>query len=109
MKRTQETCGVRCQFSVGTFQNHASAFACSHRLHSLCVPFFPRAIMFIKTEYIPMTRSARDSLVAIAVLWVVFAITVVFRFVGRIRGIGLGLDDILSAVALVSFPEPGSR
>lgn len=100
-------CGVSS--ALEPFQNHASAFACSHRLNSLCVPFFPPAIMFIKTEYIPMTRSARDSLVAIAVLWVVFAITVVFRFVGRIRGIGLGLDDILSAVALVSFLEPGSR
>lgn len=49
-----------------------------------------------------MTGSARDSLIAIAVLWVMFAITVGFRFLGRMRGIGLGLDDILSAVALVS-------
>lgn len=49
-----------------------------------------------------MTGSARDSLIAIAVLWVIFAITVGFRFLGRLRGIGLGLDDILSAVALVS-------
>ncbi|KAJ4403693.1 hypothetical protein N0V91_006393 [Didymella pomorum] len=48
-----------------------------------------------------MTGSARDSLIAIAVLWVLFAVTVVFRFIGRIRGIGLGLDDILSAVALI--------
>lgn len=48
-----------------------------------------------------MTGSARDSLIAIAVLWVLFAITVVFRFLGRMRGIGLGLDDVLSAVALV--------
>jgi hypothetical protein len=65
--------------------------------------------MFIKTEPLPMTGSARDSLIAIAVLWVLFAVTVVFRFIGRIRGIGLGLDDILSAVALVSSPKPGSR
>ena len=58
--------------------------------------------MFIKTESIPMTGSARDSLIAIAVLWVMFAITVGFRLLGRIRGIGLGLDDILSVTALVS-------
>ena len=61
--------------------------------------------MFIKTEPIPMTGSARDSLIAISVLWILFAVTVGFRFLGRIRGIGLGLDDILSAVALVSNPE----
>ncbi|KAF1922967.1 uncharacterized protein M421DRAFT_335586 [Didymella exigua CBS 183.55] len=57
--------------------------------------------MFIKTERIPMTSSASGSLTAVAALWVLFAITVVFRFVGRVRGIGLGLDDILSAVALI--------
>ncbi|KAF1347433.1 hypothetical protein EJ07DRAFT_169694 [Lizonia empirigonia] len=55
---------------------------------------------FIKTEPIPMTRSARDSLIAISMLWAVFATTVSFRLAGRIRGIGLGLDDILSVVAL---------
>lgn len=52
-----------------------------------------------------MTGSARDSLIAISVLWVLFAITVAFRFAGRMRGIGLGLDDVLSAVALVSNPQ----
>lgn len=57
---------------------------------------------FIKTEPIPMTGSARDSLIAISVLWIVFATTVGFRVLGRIRGIGLGLDDILSVVSLVS-------
>jgi hypothetical protein len=60
--------------------------------------------MFIKTEPIPMTGSARDSLIAISVLWFLFAITVGFRFLGRIQGVGLGLDDILSVVALVSVP-----
>lgn len=65
-------------------------------------PSFRLAIMaFIKTEPIPMTRSARDSLIAISMLWAVFATTVSFRLAGRIRGIGLGLDDILSVVALV--------
>ena len=49
-----------------------------------------------------MTESARDSLIATSVLWVLFAITVGFRLLGRFRGIGLGLDDILSVVALVS-------
>ncbi len=58
--------------------------------------------MLVETESIPMTGSARDSLIAIAVLWVMFAITVAFRFLGRMRGIGLGMDDVLSAVALVS-------
>ncbi|KAF2994180.1 hypothetical protein E8E13_001719 [Curvularia kusanoi] len=57
--------------------------------------------MFTKTEKLPMTGSARDSLIAIAVLWVLFAITVAFRFTGRIKGIGLGFDDVLSAVALI--------
>ncbi|KAJ8113909.1 hypothetical protein OPT61_g4080 [Boeremia exigua] len=56
--------------------------------------------MFIETEPIPMTGGARDSLIAITVLWFMFAITVGLRFVGRLRGIGLGLDDILSAIAL---------
>jgi len=57
--------------------------------------------MAIKMVPIPITGPARDSLIAIAILWVMFAITVGFRFLGRLRGIGLGLDDILSAVALV--------
>ncbi|KAF2626247.1 hypothetical protein BU25DRAFT_472527 [Macroventuria anomochaeta] len=57
--------------------------------------------MFIKTEPIPMTGSARNSLIAVSVLWVVFATTVGFRFLGRICGIGPGLDDVLSAVALI--------
>lgn len=58
--------------------------------------------MLTKTEPLPMTGSARDSLIAIAVLWVLFAITVAFRFAGRLRGIGIGFDDVLSACALVS-------
>lgn len=61
--------------------------------------------MFIKTEPIPMTASARNSLIAISVLWVLFASTVVFRLLGRIQGVGIGLDDILSVVALVSEPD----
>ncbi|QDS70014.1 hypothetical protein FKW77_003597 [Venturia effusa] len=57
--------------------------------------------MFTETEHIPMTGSARDSLIAISVLWAVFAVIVGFRLAGRIRGMGLGSDDILSVVALV--------
>ncbi|UPX15585.1 uncharacterized protein EKO05_0006029 [Ascochyta rabiei] len=57
--------------------------------------------MFIKTEPIPMTGSARDSLIAISVLWTLFTTTVFFRLWGRIQGMGLGLDDILSVVALL--------
>ena len=54
-------------------------------------------------EDIPMTTSARDSLIAIAVLWVLFGIVVGFRLLGRIRGIGIGLDDILALSAFVSL------
>lgn len=48
-----------------------------------------------------MTGSAWDSLIAISVLWVLFAVTVGFRIVGRQRGMGIGADDILSVLALV--------
>jgi hypothetical protein len=61
--------------------------------------------MFIKTESIPMTGSARDSLIAISVLWVVFAVIVGFRLLGRFQGMGFGLDDVLSVVALVGDPN----
>jgi hypothetical protein len=52
-------------------------------------------------EYIGMTRQARDALITICVLWVLSAIVVVFRFVGRTQGAGIGPDDVLSCVALV--------
>ena len=52
-------------------------------------------------EYIAMTRQARDSLIAIAVLWVICAAVVGFRLLGRVRGAGIGPDDVLSCVALV--------
>lgn len=48
-----------------------------------------------------MTTSARDSLIAIACLWVLFGIVVGFRLLGRIRGIGIGPDDIFSLSAFV--------
>ena len=50
---------------------------------------------------IPMTASARDSLIAIAFLWVLFGIVVSFRVFGRIRGVGIGADDILAVTAFV--------
>jgi len=52
-------------------------------------------------QYVGMTRQARDALITIAALWAVFAVVVVFRVLGRVRGAGIGLDDILSCVALV--------
>lgn len=58
--------------------------------------------MFTEIERIPMTDGARNSLIVIVLLWVMFAIAVVLRLVGRIRVMGLGLDDILSVIALVS-------
>ena len=55
--------------------------------------------------YVPMTDAVRRALIAMSVLWVAFAIVVFFRWLGRIRGAGIGADDILSLVALVSFEE----
>lgn len=52
--------------------------------------------------YVPMTGEARDALIAICVLWILFAATVFFRMLGRIRGAGVGADDVLSLIALVS-------
>ncbi|GKT54356.1 hypothetical protein ColTof4_06500 [Colletotrichum tofieldiae] len=49
--------------------------------------------------YIPMTTSARDSLIAICFLWVLFASVVAARVWGRFRGIGIGGDDVLALVA----------
>ena len=54
-------------------------------------------------EYIPMTGSARDSVIAIACLWVLFGVVVFFRLLGRIRGVGIGADDILALIAFVRF------
>jgi hypothetical protein len=55
--------------------------------------------------YVPMTDQARSALITISVLWVAFAIVVCFRWLGRIRGAGIGADDVLSLVALVSFED----
>ena len=53
-----------------------------------------------------MTTSARDSLIAISFLWVLFGVVVGFRLLGRIRGIGIGADDILALSAFVRlFPR----
>lgn len=48
-----------------------------------------------------MTSSARDSLIAIVFLWVLFGVIVFFRLLGRIQGVGIGPDDLLSLTALV--------
>jgi hypothetical protein len=50
---------------------------------------------------IPIARSGRDSMIAVACLWVLFATSVCFRLWGRLRGPGLALDDIFAIVALV--------
>jgi hypothetical protein len=55
--------------------------------------------------YVGMTDEARRALITISVLWVAFAVVVFFRWLGRIRGAGIGADDILSLVALVSFED----
>ncbi|TID19325.1 integral membrane protein [Venturia nashicola] len=57
--------------------------------------------MFVKPLSLPMTGNARVSLAAISTLWVVFAVTVTFRLLGRLRGMGLGADDALSVMALL--------
>jgi hypothetical protein len=51
--------------------------------------------------YVGMTRQARDALIAMSVLWVILAIVVGFRLLGRLRGAGIGADDVLSCVACV--------
>ncbi|KAF4459441.1 integral membrane [Fusarium albosuccineum] len=63
----------------------------------------------MEREYIPMVPKARDALIAISFLWVIFAIVVFLRLLGRIRGIGLGVDDILAAVALVCHYDSLTR
>lgn len=55
-----------------------------------------------------MTTSARDSLIAIAVLWVLFGVVVFFRLLGRIRGIGVAADDVLALTAFVRSFSPAN-
>lgn len=59
--------------------------------------------------HIPMTDQARDALITISVLWVVFAIVVGLRWFGRFRGAGIGVDDVLSLVALVRCKLAATR
>ena len=58
-----------------------------------------------EVKHVGMTRQARDALITIAVLWVIFAAVVFMRLVGRLRGAGIGPDDVLSCVALVCLGE----
>lgn len=62
--------------------------------------------MVLETQQLSMTDSARDSLIAMSVLWLLFVVVVGFRLRGRFRGPGLALDDILAMVALVCFKNP---
>jgi len=48
-----------------------------------------------------MTESARDALIGLALLWVLFGAVVGFRLLGRKRGVGIGVDDVLAVVAFV--------
>ncbi|KAK3989319.1 hypothetical protein QBC44DRAFT_291130 [Cladorrhinum sp. PSN332] len=48
---------------------------------------------------VPMTNSARDALIGISFLWAINGVVVFFRLLGRFRGIGIGLDDVLAVVA----------
>jgi hypothetical protein len=54
-----------------------------------------------EVRHVDMTKQARDALITIAVLWVLFAAVVFMRLLGRLRGAGIGPDDVLSCVALV--------
>lgn len=63
---------------------------------------------------LPMTASARSSMIAMCILWLLVATAVGFRIRGRFRGPGIGLDDCLSVAALVrqlllSFSFPPSQ
>lgn len=58
-----------------------------------------------EVKHVGMTRQARDALITIAVLWVIFAAVVFMRLIGRLRGAGIGPDDVLSCVALVCLWE----
>jgi hypothetical protein len=53
-------------------------------------------------EYVGMTRQGRDSLIAMSVLWVILTVVVGFRLLGRLKGAGIGADDVLACVACVS-------
>lgn len=55
-----------------------------------------------EVRHVDMTGQARDALIAISVLWILFAVVVFFRLLGRLRGAGIGPDDVLSCIALVS-------
>jgi len=51
--------------------------------------------------FMGITAGARHSLIAISVLWCLFVVVLALRLRGRWRGPGLGLDDVLSAIAFV--------
>ncbi|KAF2642279.1 hypothetical protein P280DRAFT_540077 [Massarina eburnea CBS 473.64] len=58
--------------------------------------------MAFQLKSIPMTDSGRDSLIIESLLWLLFVVVVGLRIYARYRGPGLGLDDLLSAVAAVN-------
>lgn len=66
-----------------------------------CISLSVIIVTMAQSVYIPMTRQARDALIAVSVLWVVCAVVVTLRIVGRFRGAGVSVDDVLSFFALV--------
>ncbi|KAL0931545.1 uncharacterized protein CTRU02_214280 [Colletotrichum truncatum] len=59
----------------------------------------PAEVVAPPLQYVPMTKGAQNSLIAISFLWVIFATVVFARLWGRFRGVGIGGDDILAVVA----------
>jgi len=62
-----------------------------------------------------MTSAARDALIGLSLLWVLFGVVVGLRLLGRKKGVGIGVDDILAVVAFVGCipswhrPESGGK
>ena len=52
-----------------------------------------------------MTDTARDALIGICFLYVINGVVVIFRLLGRVRGIGIGVDDVLAVAAFVCISK----
>lgn len=60
-------------------------------------------------EHIPMTETARDALIGICLLYAINGVVVFFRLLGRLRGIGIGVDDYLAVAAFVRISKPTNK
>ncbi|KAK4228583.1 hypothetical protein QBC38DRAFT_151112 [Podospora fimiseda] len=49
----------------------------------------------------PITDGARDALIGISFLWAINGFVVFFRLLGRFRGVGIDVDDVLALVAFL--------